>query len=186
MTCYDGGMAGMRWVALLRGVNVAGHHRIAMADLRQAMTDAGATDVATYIQSGNLVFDAGTDDPEAAVTIVGDAVEAAAGFRVPAVVRTVPELSRIADAHPDRDGAVPAKWLHVVLLDRVADPTQAPDPERFRPDRLVVAGAELYLTYPEGVGRSKLTVALLERAFDVVGTGRNLTTLRRLVDIGRS
>lgn len=169
-------------VALLRGINVGGHHVVPMADLRAALERAGLNDVRTYIQSGNVVFR--STDPDPGVT-VGRVVRETFGFDVPVVVRTLDEVERIAATHPGLGGEVPAKWLHVFLLDRRVDDADAPDPERFGADRFVVDGSEIYATYPNGVGRSKLTLDVVERAFGAVATARNLSTLAAIVALGR-
>lgn len=169
-------------VALLRGINVGGHHVVPMADLRTALEHAGLSDVRTYIQSGNVVFRAGDRDPEATVRAV---IRGTFGFDVPVIVRSLDEVERIVGAHPGVGGEVPSRWLLVFLLDRPADADDAPDPERFGDDRFVVDGREVYATYPNGVGRSKLTLDVVQRSFGVVATARNLSTLAAIVSLGR-
>ena len=158
-----------------------------MAELRSALESSGFRDVRTYIQSGNVVFDPadlGAGDDSLA-DLVANVIRGTFGIDVAVVTRDLTELERIAVAHPDADGPVPAKWLHVFLLDRAADPADAPDPARFGVDRFVVDGREIYATYPAGSGRSKLTGDVVERSFGVVATARNLTTLAKLVELGR-
>ena len=103
---------------------------------------------------------------------------------MPVIVRSLGDLERIAGAHPDLGGDVPPKWLHVFLLDRPGEPGGAPDPERFGADRFVLDGSELYATYPNGSGRSKLTIDVVERSFEVVATARNVSTLDAIVALG--
>lgn len=174
-------------VALLRGINVGGHKMIPMAELRAALESAGMSDVRTYIQSGNVVFCPA--DAAAGEADLVDAVRSVVGDRfdldVPVVVRSLVDIERIAGAHPDAGREVPPKWLHVYLLDRSADPADAPDPGRFGDDRLVVDGREIYATYPSGSGRSKLTLDVVERSFGVTATARNLSTLAAIVALGR-
>lgn len=176
-----------RHVVLLRGVNVGGRNLLPMSDLRVALSSAGMREVRTYIQSGNVVLESG--DPSDGVIDVAHAVisvvRTSFGLQVPVIVRTLDDVERIATAHPDVHGDVPSNWLHVFLLDRPADPADGPDPDRFTPDRWVVDGAEIYATYPTGSGRSKLTVDVIERSFGVVATARNLTTLAKIVALGR-
>jgi uncharacterized protein (DUF1697 family) len=158
-------MTGERAIALLRGVNVGGRHRLAMADLRSALGDAGFTGVQTYIQSGNLLFDRpdGTDDES-----------------ITAAVRAV------LASHPDAGGDIPPKWLHVVLFDRPPTTVGRPDAAAFAPDRWVLGQREAYVTYPAGSGRSKLTLEVFERAFGVTATARNLATMVKIVALGRA
>lgn len=174
-------------VALLRGVNVGGRNSLPMGDLRSALEASGLRAVRTYIQSGNVIVERG--DPRIGdgglSDVVATVIRDTFGLDVAVITRDLPDLERIVAAHPDSGGRVPSKWLHVFLLDRAADPADAPDPARFGPDRLVVAGREIYATYPAGSGRSKLTGSLIERSFGVVATARNLTTLTKLVELGR-
>lgn len=175
------------WVALLRGINVGGRRRLPMADLRAALEQTGLREVRTYIQSGNVVFE--TDSPDADESAlagaIAAAIDAASGLDVPVIVRTLDDIERVANAHPDADGDVAPAWLHVFLFDRPAVAGDAPDPDRFLPDRWELDRREMYVTYPSGAGRSKLTIDVVERALGVVATARNVTTLRALVGLGR-
>lgn len=95
------------------------------------------------------------------------------------MLRTGAQIERIAAAHPD-DGVIESKYLHVVFFDRAPVGDPAVDSTRFEPDRFVVEDREAFVTHPEGSGRSKLTVDVLERAFGVSATARNMNTVRRL------
>ena len=175
-------MASEPQVALLRGINVGGRNVLPMAELRSALETSGMSDVRTYIQSGNIVFRSADPDPALAIgTVIRDAF----GIEAPVVVRSLDMLDRIAVARPELGGDVPPKWLHAFVLDRPADASAAPDPDRFDPDRLVVDGREIYATYPNGSGRSKLTLDVIERSFGVVATARNVSTLAAIVALGR-
>jgi len=175
------------WIALLRGVNVGGHNMIPMAELRKACAEAGFRDVATYIQSGNVVFRAAGDAHGVADDLRGLIAERF-GCDVPVVLRTVEALERVASANPFARQGVAEKELHVGFLlerpsaSRLADlPEQPPGPEAFR-----VAGADVYLHYPQGLGTSKLTTAWLDRAFGTTITVRNWRTVNKLVEMGRA
>lgn len=175
-----------RWVGLLRGVNVGGGNRLPMSELRASVTAAGFTDVLTYIQSGNLVVDDDRDDDEPAIVQrLRDVLVGRHGLSVPVVVRPADEIARIGTAHPAA-GTIDPKLLHVLFLDRAPDEVAdaggpaALDPTPFAPDTWSVAGREVYVTYPNGSGRSKLTIDVFERAWSVTATARNLNTVREL------
>jgi uncharacterized protein (DUF1697 family) len=170
-----------RWVALLRGINVGGANRLAMADLRATMVGAGATDVATHVQSGNVVFTHPVSEAEQLATMLSSAITSRHGLTVPVIVRTGAEMGRLTTGHPD-DGVIEPKYLHVVFFDRLPGTTSLPpiDAGRFVPDRFVVDGREAYVTYPEGSGRSKLTIDVFEMAFDVTATARNMNSVRKI------
>lgn len=173
-----------RWVALLRGINVGGGNRLAMADLRATAESLGWTDVSTYIQSGNLVFAAEGAEAELSAALVG-AVRERHALDVPVVVRPADDIARIAASHPSLDTGIEPKFLHVQLLDRAPDPAVvgAVDTTVFEPDTWVLDGREVYVTYPDGSGRSKLTIEVFERAWDVTATARNLNSMRKIAEL---
>ena len=174
------------YVAFLRAVNVGGKNKVPMAGLRDALTAAGLDEVATVLQSGNVVFDSGAS-ASAAAKLVAGTIEETFGLQIGVVIRSAAELTAVAttnpflDAEPNRD----PKWLHVAFLS--ARPTAAAvqklDPDRSPPDAFAVHGREVYLSYPEGSGRSRLTLDYLEKALGVPGTARNWRTVQRLATL---
>lgn len=183
-------MPATRLVAMLRAVNVGGRGKLAMTDLRDLCTGLGHTDVATYIQSGNVVFT--TDRPAATVAarqqIAGELSQVIAerhGVKSAVMVRTVAELRAALSAVPYLDDEPESSKLMIVFLsDRpTADAAVSLDRERFAPDRFEVIGREMFVHFPNGAGRSKFTADYFERRLGVVGTTRNLNTVRKLVEL---
>jgi uncharacterized protein (DUF1697 family) len=172
------------WVALLRGINVGGHRKLPMADLRGLLEGLGYRDVATYIQSGNAVFTADADEPAIAEAI-SSAILDRFDFEVPVVARSADEIAAIAASHPLGEGEPDEAKLHVMFLDeppttdRIADL----DAASFAPDEATLDGRELYIHYAEGAGRSKLTTDAVERALGVAATARNWRTVRKLAEM---
>lgn len=172
------------YVALLRGINVGGHHKVAMADLRALFEAEGLAKASTYIQSGNVVFT--SDEPESAlVSGLAKAMEERFGFPIPVVLRDADELGVVAEAHPFANDELDERFLHVIFLGATpgAEATAAFDVAPYAPDRLVVRGRDVYVAYPNGSGRSKLTVDVIGRALSVTATGRNWRTVRELRDL---
>jgi uncharacterized protein (DUF1697 family) len=172
------------WVALVRGVNVGGGNKLPMAGFRASVTSLGYSDVATYIQSGNVVF--GSDEDEA--TIVDRLRSVLAdrhGLSVPVVVRSADEVAGVTARHPFADQIGDPKLLHVAFLDRAPDASavDAIDADGWLPDRWALDGRELFLSYPNGSGRSKMTIDRFERPWEVTATARNLNTVAKLVDM---
>jgi uncharacterized protein (DUF1697 family) len=170
------------YVALLRSVNVAGHGRISMADLKETFLTLGYTDVATYIQTGNVLF----RTPGRSATTLAAAIEGqlACDFgHSPAVVlRTVPDLARVVETSPfPKKGADPSRH-HVTFLatapskERLAAFTAPPSGR----DELAIVGQEVYVHTPDGYAGTKLTGTLLERRLGVVSTTRNWNTVTKL------
>ena len=154
-----------------------------MAALVALFEGAGCRDVRTYIQSGNVVFDASP----ALAGRVGSVVEAGLlerlGVGSPVVIRTAPELSRVSRARAF-EGA-DERHLHVMFLREMPTPAavRSLDPDRSAPDEFIVDGREIYLRLPQGVARSKLTNAYFDRALGTVSTGRNWRTVRALAEM---
>lgn len=173
------------FVALLRGVNLAGRNKVSMPELRSALESLGLEDVVTYIQSGNVVFrNRGGRAPQLAGRIERQIAEAF-GIEVVVILRTPAELAKIARGNPFlRSGADPSK-LHVLFLS--GKPTtkavEQLDPKRSPPDEFKLAGREIYLHMPNGFGRSKLTVDYFERRLGVDASARNWRTLTKLLDL---
>lgn len=162
-------------VLLLRGVNVGGHHRVPMADFRVLLQGLGATDVRTYVQSGNAVLT--WPGPAAALEkAVGVALTATLGVTVAVMARTADELASVAAACPWPE--LDPKLLHVGFC------SDQPDVGGFvavPPERLAVGDRALYLFHAGGVQRSGL--ARLRPGTDV--TARNWRTVTALLELAR-
>ena len=172
-------------VGLLRGINVGGARKLPMAELVPLLEALGLEDVVTYIQSGNVVFRAPHGGRAKLSTSIEQAIEAATGLDVAVLLRTRSDLARIAGANPFLDDGADVSKLHVVFLDgRPAKAAAARlDPDRSPPDELSLSGTEVYLRYPNGSGRSKLTLDYLERTLGVRGTARNWKTVTKLLEL---
>ena len=170
-------------IALLRGLNVGGHNKLPMAQLREIAADVGFTDVRTYIQSGNLV--ASTDlDAEAAGDLLAEAIRSATGLAVPVIVRTARQWSDVVAANPFPDAADLGRHVHVVFLPAPAtEAVRAFDATVFAPEEVVVAGSEVFLHLPDGMGRSKLAVAVNRIPEVAAGTARNWNTVLQLATL---
>ncbi len=167
------------YVALLRGINVGGHRRVPMADLRGLCEGLGFGEVATYIQSGNVVFTSDRSGEE-----VGRRLEAAIaerfGFAVAVVVRTRAELAAVAASHPFAGRQTDPAKLHVVFFEKPPPPeaVAALKAADTSPDEVAVDGREAFVHYPNGAGRSKLNLDALGE-----GTARNWRTVAKLLEL---
>ncbi len=172
----------MRWLALLRGVNVGGARSLPMAELERAFRTAGARSAATVIQSGNVVFEA--DDPEAAATSAAKAIEAEFGFRPAMILRSAERWRGMICANPFVAAGRSVDCLHVACLAVApgAEASAALDRRAFDPDEFVMAGPDLYLRLPNGVAKANLNNARLDKAFRTVSTLRNWRTVRKLLE----
>ncbi|RLU94706.1 hypothetical protein CTZ27_18525 [Streptomyces griseocarneus] len=172
------------YAALLRGINVGGHRKLPMADLRSLLTELGYGDVRTYLQSGNAAFTAGATDESTLEAELSRAVDARFGFAVDVLVRDHAYLKAVAEACPFPASSLEPKQLHVTYF---AEPVTAADFERvdggrFLPEEFRLGDRALYLYAPEGLGRSKLAEALA-RTGPAVATSRNWNTVLKLVEL---
>jgi uncharacterized protein (DUF1697 family) len=176
----DPGPAPSQFIALLRGVNVAGRS-VPMAQLRDLVARLGHADVRTYIQSGNVLFWSSGDDPAQLASELRAAIGAEVGHAVTVLIRTPAELAAAIATNPFamRGETSP---LHVTFLERVPDAAAcarlAGDPGT--PDEFVRIGREIYLWCPNGYGRTALSNDFFERRLGVAATTRNWRTVTRL------
>jgi uncharacterized protein (DUF1697 family) len=176
-------------VALLRGVNVGGR-KLVMAELRQVVASLGHTEVATYIQSGNVIFTTAQSDTDALVQAMEAAIAAAFGMRVSVVVLSRADLAEAIRVNPYPVEPNP-RFVHGVFLP--ADPDHATlagvqaavkqVSEQGSRDEATLIGRTMYLHTPDGFGRSALATALLAKRSSPVsaGTARNWATITKLL-----
>jgi uncharacterized protein (DUF1697 family) len=171
-----------RSIALLRAVNVGGR-KLPMAELRALCGgELGWEDVETYIQSGNLLFRA-DGKPETLEARLEEAIKARFGLDVPVIVRTASQWAALASANPFPGVARDEPNRIQLLVSK--RPVQADAAETLREraqagERAEIASGALWLHYPAGVGTSKLTPALIDKACGSPSTGRNWRTVVKL------
>jgi uncharacterized protein (DUF1697 family) len=170
------------FIALIRGINVGGHKKLKMADVKVACEELGLCDVRTHLQSGNVVF----RTPRSDRAKLGNELERAFGVDAKVILRTADELRKVVAANP-----MPAEAergpSHFIVTFLSAKPSAAAM-QSLRdaysgPEVMHLHGTELYIEYGPGMGTSKLNNALIERKLGVTGTARNWNTVTRLVEI---
>lgn len=177
-----------RYLALLRGINVGGRAKVAMADLRELAAGLGHAEVATYIQSGNLLFTSADADATSLADTLEAEIAARLGVRPAVVVISASDLAQVIKDNPFPDEANP-KCLHAVFRRDVVNSdgiaTVAAEVQRARDsgsrDDAVVVGRTLYLRTPDGLGRSDLAARLARTSVQSVGTARNWATVTKLM-----
>jgi uncharacterized protein (DUF1697 family) len=181
-------------VALLRGINLAGHNKVAMADLRDLVASLGHSDVVTYIQSGNVVFSSAQSDTAALAAELEQSIATALGVPARVVVLSREELAQVARDNPYAHEPNP-KRVHAVFLsgrpgpevaEQVAAAQQQVAQQGSR-DTAQVVGRTIFLHTPDGYGRSDLAAAIVKlgqrKADNVAGTARNWATVTKLIDL---
>jgi uncharacterized protein (DUF1697 family) len=173
------------YVALLRGINLGARNKVSMADLRELFGGLGAEDVATYVQSGNVVFKSSTD-AAGLRDAIEDRISGDLGLDVTVLLRTSAELAKVLARNPfANSGSDPTK-LHVTFLAEKPEHVRELDRKRSEPDDFRVVGREIYLHCPNGYGRSKLTNAYFEKQLDVAATTRNWKTITKLAELANA
>jgi uncharacterized protein (DUF1697 family) len=175
-------------VAFLRAVNVGGRSSLAMADLRKLGEGLGFTNVRTLLQSGNLVFDSAAKKAPALESALEAALKSH-GIETDFMVRRADELDAViaANPFPNEAKADPGHLVVMFLKDapgaKAVEALQAAVKGR---EMIRHQGRELYIVYPDGIGRSKLTNTFIESRLDTRGTGRNWNTLTKLAALTSS
>jgi uncharacterized protein (DUF1697 family) len=155
-----------------------------MPKLRSALEDAGFEDVATYVQSGNVVLSSG-DSATKVARALEQLVEKEFGLKIPVVVRTRAQIAQVVKRNPLAKVAKNPKRYQVSFLEekpsaaliRQLEEVAAPT------ERVVAEGREIYAWHPEGVARSKLWAALAGKGLGVTATARNWTTVTKLLEL---
>jgi uncharacterized protein (DUF1697 family) len=177
------------YIALLRGINVSGKNLIRMEALRKSVENLGFSRVTTYLQSGNIVFEAPEPDPGKIALRLTEAIRNDFGYDVPVLVLSAEKLTALAAANPlAGDASLDAQYLHVTFLSGYitftdTDRVQA----RCRPeDRFIITASAVYLWLPDGYGNSKLTNTFFESLLGVTATTRNWKTVTQLLILVKS
>ena len=173
------------YVAFLRGINVGGHHKVKMDELKRVHESMGHWNVATILQSGNIVFECSETDRQKLIQDIAVEYEKRLGIHTDVLVRSVPELGEIVRGcpfplTPNRE----PKFLHVVLLSGL------PSSDAVR-NLLMYDGSEewqisedaMYVYYTQGSGRSKFNVTFNEKTLAVRTTARNWNTVTRILEM---
>lgn len=172
-------------IALLRGINVGGKNKLPMANLRAIFESLGCESVQTYIQSGNVLFNAKPALIKTLADNVSKQIKSELNLTVPVILRTANQLKKTIDACPFADRANADRLVHIFFLaDR---PTQAQlksfNPPLAKGEQLEIIGNELHLHLPNGIAKTKLTNASLDRALKTTTTARNWRTTNKLLKL---
>jgi uncharacterized protein (DUF1697 family) len=180
----------MKHIALLRAVNLPGHNKISMAALKNLIVGLGFADAQTLLQSGNVVFSGGSKTTAVLEEMLERAAAKTLGLETSFFVRTAKDWQAVIDGNPfPREAKDDPSHLLAVITKDVVDPAGVTALQKAIVGRELVRakGRCVYVVYPDGIGRSKLTPSLFEKFLPLRGTGRNWNTvlkLRALVEAG--
>lgn len=171
---------------MLRGVNVGGHHKIKMDDLRALCAGLKLSDVQTHLQSGNVVFRTNERNLATLAGKIQSGIEKECGFCPDIMFRTVPEMREVVARNPfaNRKGIEPGK-LAVVFLQ--GEPTTAMREALLEmdiaPEELHVIGRQLYIYFPNGQARPKISWSRVDKIIKMSTTARNWNTVTKLLEL---
>lgn len=180
----DGRVPVEKTIVLLRGINVGGHRKLAMAELRKAATSAGICDIQTYIQSGNLLFAAASAAD--AETRIEALVKAEFDMSIEAIARTSHQWSAYASGSPFPDAEKDrANLLHLGISKQrpAGDAAEKLRERATHGEQIIVIGDAIWIDFVNGVGDSKLSPAVIDRAARSTVTMRNWRTVCKLAEM---
>jgi uncharacterized protein (DUF1697 family) len=179
----------MKHIALLRAINLAGLNKVGMADLKAMLAGLGFSDAQTLLQSGNVVFSGGSKTTAALEQTLERAAAKQLGVQTDFFVRTAKEWQAIIDANPfPREAENDPSHLLAVMTKDPLEQASVTALQQAIVGREVVRAKDrcLYVVYRDGIGRSKLTSALIEKKLGTRGTGRNWNTVVKLSALARA
>lgn len=169
------------FIALLRGINVGGHKKVPMADLRQLLTDSGFFEVKTYIQSGNVVLKSAEKSVLEVENIIKELIHSNFGFEVSVLVRTPEQFQSIIDNCPFKNEKREASYfvlLHTIPNKELAESTSK---EVYNNEEFFITKDCIYTFCTKGYSNAKCGTNLFERKLKVVATARNYRTMMKIL-----
>jgi len=176
-------------ISMLRGVNVGGHNKIKMDALRALYESMKLREAQTYVQSGNVIFRTDERDIARLAKRIEDGIERKLGFRPDVILRTATEMREVIARNPfaKRRGIEPSKLLVTFLgSDPGAEAREKVLQIKCDPEELRIEGRELYIYFPNGIGRSKLSWAGLEKTLKTPGTARNWNSVTKMLEMAEN
>ena len=172
------------YIAMLRGINVSGHKTIKMEQLRASLAELGFSNIETYVQSGNVVFEAANASAASLSTTIERKILRDFGFSVPVFLTTSKKVAVIIKQNPFlKSPNIDHSKLHVTFLSE--DPPETAleqlQPLAVKPEQFRIMGREIYLYCPNGYGNTRLSNTAIEKKLSVVATTRNWNTVNTLL-----
>jgi len=174
------------YICLLRGINVSGHKKIKMADLRIQLANLGLSEVTTYIQSGNVIFDSDQQDANQLADEIKQMIMTVYGHDVPVLVRSSDYWSRVAAKHPFiQTGEEPLNQVVVTFLKGIPaqEHLESIKDYVYKEDVFLIRDDAIFIYCPGGYGNTKLSNTFFERKLKVQATTRNWKTVLKLTEM---
>ena len=169
------------YIALLRGINVGGHKKVPMAELRELFVKSGLDNVKTYIQSGNVIFQTSMSGSKDLETNIQKLILNKFGFEVPVLIKTKEELSLIYNNCPFIDDKKMESYF--VFLSAIPSESliKVASEKTYSDDEYVILKDCIYLFCSKGYGRTKFNLSYFEKKLNLNATTRNYKTMVKLL-----
>ena len=169
-------------IALLGGINVGGHKKVPMLELRDLLTKAGFQNVQTYIQSGNVVFQSSIEISELE-KIIQKSIYNHFGFEVSVIIKTNKQLQVILDNYPLSEEKKEKSYF--IMLNKIPDSNLVNEVDKiaYENEEIIIKNDCIYFCCSTGYGRTKFNMNTYERKLNVVGTSRNYKTMVKLLSL---
>ncbi len=176
-----------KFISILRGINVGGSRIVPMKELKSLYEEMGFKNVITYIQSGNVIFEANklSNLPDKIEKKIKEKFQ----LEVPVIIRSVDEMRNAISANPFiKQKGIDISKLHITFLAEAPKKTEMENIKKYdySPDKFIVLDKEVYLYCPNGYGTSKLSNSFFENKLKVKATTRNWKTVKKLAELGKS
>ena len=176
------------YVGVLRAINLGSYNKIAMSDLRAMLEKVGCVEPRTVVLSGNVVFKSPIGSPARLEQLLEDESTRNLGVTTDYFIRSAKEWQAIIDANPFPKEAKKDPARLVMMCLRAAPSAAQVSALRAAmrgPEVVQVGGKQAYFVYPDGMGRSKLTIKVIEKALGTTGTARNWNTVLKLGELAQ-
>jgi uncharacterized protein (DUF1697 family) len=171
------------YIALLRGINVGGHKKVPMAELRGLLTKSGLKNVLTYIQSGNVIFQSSEENKSKLEAVINEKINARFGFDIPVLVKSKEEIKAILDNCPFPDEKKVVSYFILLRDFPEKDLVDETSKQLFPKEVFIISKNCIYIFYALGAGRAKLGVNWFEKKLKVKATARNYRTMAKLIEM---
>ena len=170
------------YIALLKGINVGGHKKVPMAELRTMLINAGFQNVQTYIQSGNIIFQSSEKTSELE-TKIENLIASNFGFEVSVIIKTYKELQTIFEGSPFSKEK--KEKCYFIILNRIPEINLVEEVDQliYENEEIIIKNDCLYFYCSAGFGKTKFNMNTYERKLKLIGTARNYNTMVKLLSL---
>lgn len=175
----------IKYIALLRGINVGGHKKILMADLKQLLKKYGFKNITTYIQSGNIIFETAITNKQEIIALIENAIQQKYGFEVPVILKTVEEYKQAVANNPFYKNNEDINTLHLTFLSTLPsnEDKKLTNSYNFAPDKFIILNDYIYLYIAGKYHETKLSNKFFETKLKLQTTTRNWKTVLKLLEL---